>query len=243
MKYWSVPIVTGLAIIISVLILRDTVIHRNAGDDEISVKGLGREDFESDLIVWKSSFEQQHPDLKTAYEILKENKHKAEEFFLKQGLKESDFVFDPVDIYKEYHSEYDQYGRYRQGAFKTYRLTQTVRVESKQVELVEKVSREVSQLIDVGVELNSFPPQYLYTNLADLKLKMIASATEDARRRAETIVDEAGAELGELKDAQLGVFQIIGRNSSEDYSWGGSFNTTDKSKTATVTIRLKYAVD
>ena len=63
------------------------------------------------------------------------------------------------------------------------------------------------------------------------------------KKRAMTIVKNGGSSLGDLKNADMGVFQITGQNSSEDYSWGGSFNTSSKKKTASVTIRLKYDID
>jgi hypothetical protein len=49
-----------------------------------------------------------------------------------------------------------------------------------------------------------------------------------------------GAGVGRLKKADMGVFQIVAQNSSEDYSWGGSFNTASKRKTATITVKLEY---
>ncbi|HOH75055.1 MAG TPA: SIMPL domain-containing protein, partial [Paludibacteraceae bacterium] len=47
---------------------------------------------------------------------------------------------------------------------------------------------------------------------------------------------------GNLKNSTMGVFQIVALNSSEEYSWGGSFNTSSKYKTATVTVRLQYNI-
>jgi len=41
----------------------------------------------------------------------------------------------------------------------------------------------------------------------------------------------------------MGVIQITAKNSAEDYSWGGSFNTSSKLKTASITIRLEYEID
>jgi hypothetical protein len=70
---------------------------------------------------------------------------------------------------------------------------------------------------------------------------MIAAATEDARVRAEQIAENANSSLGRLKTASMGVFQIIGQHSNEDFSWGGSFNTSSKMKTATITVRLEFA--
>ena len=71
---------------------------------------------------------------------------------------------------------------------------------------------------------------------------MISQATEDARIRAEKIAENAGSNLGILKSARMGVFQITGQNSKEDYSWGGTFNTSSKEKTASITMRLQYQV-
>tara|TARA_R110002111_G_scaffold24574_20_gene54504 strand:- start:809 stop:1027 length:219 start_codon:yes stop_codon:yes gene_type:complete len=72
---------------------------------------------------------------------------------------------------------------------------------------------------------------------------MIAEATKDASSRAKSIAENADATLGNLKKSDMGVFQIIAQNSSEDYSYGGSFNTNSKNKTATITIKLVYQVD
>jgi hypothetical protein len=41
----------------------------------------------------------------------------------------------------------------------------------------------------------------------------------------------------------MGIFQITGQNYGEDYSWGGTFNTADKNKTASITMKLIFEVD
>ncbi len=69
---------------------------------------------------------------------------------------------------------------------------------------------------------------------------MIAEATKDASIRAQKIAENAGGSLGDLKCADMGVIQIVGQNSSDDYSWGGSLNTTSKNKTASITVNLQY---
>lgn len=91
------------------------------------------------------------------------------------------------------------------------------------------------------MELNSDAPAYYYTKLADLKIKMIANATKDARERAEKVAENAKAKLGQLQQADMGIFQITAQNSSEEYSWGGTLNTTSKEKTASITMKLKFS--
>ena len=71
---------------------------------------------------------------------------------------------------------------------------------------------------------------------------MISEATKDASLRATKIAESSKSSLGKLIKAQMGVFQIIAKNSTEDYSWGGRHNKTSKHKTATVTMKLDYNI-
>jgi hypothetical protein len=118
-----------------------------------------------------------------------------------------------------------------------------VELKSTEVEKVEQISREITELLNKGISLYSEPPRYYYTKLADLKIKMISEATEDARIRAEQISEKSGSSLGDLQSATMGVFQITGQNSDEEYSWGGTFNTSAKEKTASITMKLTYEVN
>lgn len=238
----SSPLIIGLSIIITAIVLSAGIKNRNKALDQIDVTGLGKRDFVSDLIVWTGSYTRKSMDLKTAYAQLNDDQKKIKEYLLSKGVKDSELVISAVEITKEFDYHYDSEGR-STSTFSGYRLTQRVTIESNDVDRIESVSREVTELINTGVEFYSEAPQYYYTKLAELKIEMIASATEDARIRAEKIAENSGAKLGELKSARMGVFQIIAQNSSEDYSWGGSFNTLAKRKTATITMKLSFRID
>lgn len=243
MKNYITAAIIALGLIISTVVLTQAFKNRNQADETISVTGLGSKDFVSDLIVWNSSFSKKSFELKQAYAELENDRNAIKDYLLSKGLKENEIIFSSVNINKEYSYTYDNNSNLRSQQFNGYALTQNVQIESKEVEKVENVSRQVSELINKGVELYSNAPEYYYTKLAELKLEMIAEATQDARMRAGQIAENAGAALGSLKKSDLGVFQIIAQNSSEEYSWGGSFNTTSKNKTATITIRLVYKID
>ena len=92
----------------------------------------------------------------------------------------------------------------------------------------------------------NFTPNHRGTitpKLADLKIQMISKATQDARLRAEKIAEFSGGKLGKLESARMGIFQITGQNSKETYSWGGTFNTDSREKSASITMKLTYNVD
>ncbi|HAZ24260.1 MAG TPA: SIMPL domain-containing protein, partial [Algoriphagus sp.] len=149
-------------------------------------------------------------------------------------------VFNAVITNPQYQQNYSNDGRYMGQTFTGYQLSQSLQIESKEVEKVEKISREITELLNQGIAFYSQQPRYYYTELESLKLEMIAKATEDARIRAERIAENSEAKLGDLISANMGVFQITGQNSGEDYSWGGAFNTSSKNKTASITMKLVF---
>lgn len=236
-------IVFALAIIIGLMIVGKAYVKRGNSTDAVSVTGMGEENFTSDLIVWRASFSQTSMDLQEASANLTTNRNKIKKYLTSKGVKDAEIIFQAIDIRKDFSYEYDAFGGQRSSVFNGYVLDQQLKIESKDVNKVEELSRSASELINMGIELVSFTPEYYYTKLAELKIKMIDAATKDAKKRAETIAENAGGSLGNLKTADMGVFQITGQNSSEEYSWGGSFNTSSKKKTASITIRLKYEVD
>jgi hypothetical protein len=156
-------------------------------------------------------------------------------------IPDSAMVFSSVGIEKEFDQTIDSRGN-AIGVFSGYRLTQRVKIQSTDLDRIESVSREVTELIQTGIEFQSEEPLYFYTRLSTLKMDLLAKASADARQRAETIARSVDSRLDRLKRADMGVFQITGKNSNEDYSYGGAFNTTDKHKTASITIRMDYRV-
>ncbi|NIK74359.1 hypothetical protein FHS56_001872 [Thermonema lapsum] len=242
MRYLPPALAIGLAAVVSALVLSYAYLNRHAHQDTIEVIGLGSKDFKSDLIVWRASFSRKAFTIKEAYALLDKDRALITAFLQQQAVKNEEYVFSPISISKDYVYSYDQQGR-QYSTFSGYVLSQTLTIESKRVDEIEKTMRYISGLIESGLEIISYEPEYYYTQLAELKIHMIAEATKDARLRAEKIAQEAGARLGKLKEARMGVFQITAQNSNEDYSWGGTFNTSSKMKTASITMRLTFEVD
>lgn len=243
MKNNLTAIIFGLSIVLAAYLLGNAFMNRNKPDGTISVTGLGKADFTSDLIVWEGSFSKESFDLKQAYSDLERDKKIISEYLTAKGIKAEELVFNAVNSMKNTRSKYTDDGKYIGDEFLGYILTQSLQIESSDVEKVEKISREITELLNKGIQFYSQSPRYYYTKLADLKIEMISKATEDARLRAEKIAENSGGKLDDLISAQMGIFQITGQNSNEDYSWGGTYNTASKKKTASITMKLNYEVD
>ena len=233
----------ALAIVTTALILANAVTSLGRRSNNISVTGLGSQSFSSDLIVWSGEFSRKNLILRDSYAQLDADREAIRKYLLGKGLKTENLVFSAVEINKEFDEVYDDNGNRIRADFTGYKLSQRVQVESREVDKVENISRTVSELINSGIEFYSSSPAYYYTKIAELKVEMIAAATRDANIRAQKIAENAGSNLGRLKNAEMGVFQIVAENSAEDFSWGGSFNTASKRKTANITVRLVYETD
>lgn len=243
MKQHLNTLLIASAVVVAAYLLGSSFANRNKSMHSISVTGLGETSFTSDLIVWSGSFSRKNTELKDAYAELDKDRETIKSYLEGKGISAREIVFSSVSIDRQFANNYDHQGNVVSSYFTGYNLSQNVSIESKSVDKVEQISREVSELINSGVEFYSQSPQYYYTKLAELKVEMIAQASKDARNRAEKIASNAGGSLGRLKHADMGVFQIVAENSSEDYSWGGAFNTSSKRKTASITVSLQYVTN
>jgi hypothetical protein len=174
------------------------------------------------------------------------------DFFIKKGFKPSEFSFEAVNFQKKYkqiviENNSDQYNVKYEQVFDGYQATQNIVFSAKKnpelMQRIEHVSSKTSELINSGIELTSNTIQYTYTDLPSLKQSLIENASKDAKERANKIVKTADGNLGKLKKASMGVFQITGQGSTEDDSYGGIYDTYSKNKTARITVRLEYELD
>jgi len=244
------PIIIGLAIIITALILGNAFKNRNAKQDTISVIGLGTKDFVSDEIYWSGNFAAKAMDAKDAYNLITADKAKVKQFFLSKGFKETEIIFSGVNFDKSYRTvtiEGENNTTKSESIFDGYTATQTISFSSKKnpelMKKIETVIDQTAELINSGIQFNPNQVQYTFSDLPSLKHDLIEKATQDAKERAQKIVKTGKGDMGKLKDASMGVFQITGKGSVEEDSYGGTNDTYSKDKTARITVRLAYILD
>ena len=233
-------IISSTLIIISLILgnsFKKAFEHLNT----IKITGSAKKDFISDIIIWDGSFSTKNMVLENAYKKLDLDKNFIIEYLRKNNVPTEDAVFSSINIEKTYNNKTDRDG-IRTREFDGYLLTQDYKIESHAVKEIEHLSRDITSLIDKGLEIQSNLPYYFYSKLSDLKIDMISEATRDAKLRAEKIATNSNSGLGKLLNAQMGVFQITAQHSTERYTWGGTHNKTSRDKTAHVTMKLTYDV-
>ncbi|HEV2831915.1 MAG TPA: SIMPL domain-containing protein [Hanamia sp.] len=236
-------LIISIAFIIGLFIVANAYKYRSTAMETITVTGSAEKDFVSDLIVWRGSYSRKSMDLKSAYAQLKNDENTIRTYLTGKGVNNNELVFSSVNINKEFNYRTDANGRSLGQEFTGYNLSQNVKIESPNVDKIEQISREATELIEQEIEFNSSSPLFYYTKLTEVKMDLLAKASADGKKRAEIIAKNAGNSLGKLKKATLGVFQITGKNSDEDYSYGGTFNTSSRNKTGSITIRMEFGTD
>ena len=243
MRILYAAVVLGLCAIIAFWVAGNAFKYKSKSTETIIVTGLAEKDFVSDLIIWNGSYSRKTFDLKSAYAAVKQDEAAIRNYLRGKGIADNEMVFSSVVINKEFETKTDENGKQLGQTFSGYNLTQTVKVESTNVDKVDKIAREVTELIQSGIEFNSSAPLFYNTKLSDVKMDLLARASADAKARAEAIAKNSGSSLGKLRKASMGVFQITGKNSNEDYSYGGAFNTSSRNKTGSITIKMEFAAE
>jgi len=241
-KSWINTLIIGLCIVASCSVLAVGLSRfRSESVHTITATGSASVDFQADTIIWRGSFSAQDYTSQAAYNKIKNDSALVKDYLLANGVTEDEIVFNSVDIWKTYRDIYDDNGNYIGREQDGYSLSQTVSVSSNDIDKVEKISRDISSLLETGVEFESQSPEYYYTGLDDLKLSLIEQATANAKERINIMADNADASIGKLRNSNLGVFQITATNSgTSSYSYDGAFDTSSRNKTASITVKLEY---
>ncbi len=210
----------------------------------IRVTGSAKKRITSDLIEWSATVAADAPDKLAAYRKLHTDVEATVAYLKTQGVPEGEIFPDSATIEEVFTTVYEGKGddRIAKQVLTGYHAKQFVSVRSADVQRVERVSREITQLLENNISVESNAPQYFYTKLGDLKIEMLSAASKDARTRAENMLKSAGgASLASLKDADMGVINVNPANSSET-SWEGNNDTTSLEKDVIAIVHVTYGL-
>ncbi len=229
---------------VSIAVNGFTDYKKSTGGSGLTATGSASCDFESDLVVWRGSFSAYGATTQEAYNVIKNDAEKVRKYLLDSGVTEDEMVFSAVDISQRFGTEYDEFGNVVRSYADGFDLNQSLSVASTDIDKVEMISRNITTLIEAGVQFSSYRPEYYCTTLDEVKLDLIQAATDNAKARIDIMAAGAGCSTGKLLSANLGVFQITAKNSgSGEYSYDGAFDTSSREKTAMITVRLNYEAE
>lgn len=209
-------------------------------DNTISVTGSAQRVIDSDTVRWTANFNRTVgvEQLKDGSVQIKKDLDAVLNYLNKNGITKEQITINPVTVFT--NSENNGYGS--TGRITGYSLGQQIIIESTNVQNLTTIAQESTKLLNEGIVFSSQPLEYYYSKLDDVKIEMLGAATDNAKQRAVAIADKSGADLGSLKAASMGVFQITPINSTEvsDY---GVFDTSAIKKRITAVVRTTFSVE
>jgi hypothetical protein len=231
--------VLSVALVISAWLGSQAVSQLRSGDQTVSVTGSARKSIQADFAIWRSASAIENPSQQQAYTDLRKYSEQIKTYFLQEKQVPPEALkmgAVQISALPEMLANGNPSGKIR-----GFKMVQNFEIQLSDVKKIERLAEESTDLIQRGVPFESFPPEYLYTHLGDLRVQMLSEATADARQRAEQILKSAGSRLGPVRSVRTGVFQITRPHSTEvsDY---GMYDTSTIEKDITAVLTLSFAV-
>jgi hypothetical protein len=241
----AAALILGVSLVVGTAMVAGTMLKVKASGNVIAVTGSADKVIKSDTVKWSFRISRQGDveALKTESAGMKADTAKALAFLKQKGLSDAEITVRPLAVNPMYGSAkgFEGYANAPQ-QIRSYNLEQTLVVESMRVDEVTKIAQETSEaMLADGVVFTTDMMEYYYSKFSDLKLEMMAAATENAKERASRIATSTGASLGAIQSASMGVFQVTAVNSMEisDY---GAYDTSTIDKRVTAVVRTSFSI-
>lgn len=228
----------ALGLLLGLVAVSSSLKDIRRGNEEVAVTGSARRPIRSDFVVWRLTISMQSPSLATASQDLSRGTARVRQFLTAENIPDSLITTRPVEAVGI--PELTNDGR-ETGRILTNRASQTFEVRSPDVDGITRSSQRIGSLIAEGVPVQAQAPEYIYTKLAEIRTVLLEEATKDARARAEAIVRSTGSQIGAVREARMGVFQITPRFSTEIADYGIN-DVTAIDKDVTAVVRVTFTI-
>ena len=206
-------------------------------DNGITVTGSAKTTATADNVVWTLNVTLSSPLVADAVKKVGSDVDAVSTYLTNGGIPANALTLGAVSTYG--NEEY-QNGN-NTGRIISYRASRDITVRTSDVQLVYKLSQGIGSLLQSGVNVNNYGPQYYISTLPDLRPQLLEEAMKDAKTRAVAITKAVGGSVGAVQSVKSGVFQVTTPDSTM-VSDGGAYDTSTIEKTVTSTVSVTFAV-
>ena len=199
-----------------------------SADRYVTVKGVAEREAKADLAVWPLNVVGADNSLTAAHAKLETSISGVRQFLVKHGIDTSQVELTGFSVTDALANEYGPERR----PTNRYIIRETVMVRSVRPDLVSAASQQIGELAAIGVVVSSGPeyrgggPTFVFTGLNKLKPQMIADATARAREAAEQFARDSHSDLGGIRQANQGIFEILPRDQAPGIAAESQINKT-----------------
>ena len=187
-----------------------------AADRYVTVKGVSEREVRADLAIWPLHLVGADNDLTMANTKLSKSIAGVRAFLLKHGIDTSQIQMTDFSATDAYSNQFVN----EQKVTNRYVVHQTILVRSNHPDQVLAASQQIGELASIGVPISSGTddygsrggPTFIFSGLNRLKPEMIADATARAREAASQFARDSRSDLGGIRQANQGIFEILPRD-------------------------------
>ena len=231
----AAAVILAAGLIVGLFAVGDGLAQR-AGDGVV-VTGSARVDVTADRAVWTINAYEQAADLSSDVRGVDRSIGAVTAYLTGGGVPADAIELEALGTSTNYvwldgtqTSDIASYAAYR-----------SLRVRLDDVALIDRLSREFGVVLETGVGVDAWAPEYYVTSLPDLRPQLLEEAVADALVRAESMVEVTGGTVGEVRAVRSGPFQVSTRD-SVDVSDYGMYDTSTIEKTVTATVSVTFSV-
>lgn len=243
--FWGLAVV-AVGLVIVGWFTNSAIRAAKRGNDVITVTGSARRTVRSDYVTWAGSYYANEMEMAKGYEVLTGHAKRVRDYLHARRIPDSLIVFSGInkrDMFDRKPTAKRERGENEyENKFIGYQLTQRFEVHGAMVDSIDVIARDITHLTAEGFPVNSEPPQFIYTKLADMRVELLGEATKDAKQRAEQIAKNADGRVGAIRNARMGVFQVTAPN-SRNVSDYGIYDTSTIEKDVTAVVTVTFAVE
>ncbi len=207
--------------------------------DGIAVTGSAYKVVKSDTAVLKLELKATNPVKSAAYNKIKSQIPTVKDFLVKKGIKAEEITLLPASTYNNYKT--NPINGYSTNIIESYVYEQVVQIKTYDVDKIKDLSVSAQELLDKGIDVNIYSPEYLYSKLGEIKVELLKAASEDAKERAKGMLSATGNRVGKISSVKMGVFQITPVDST-DVSDSGYSDTTAIEKKVTAVANVTFKI-
>jgi len=232
-------VLLAIGLILGAFILGMQTKNIGSGRASVTVKGLAEKPVKADLAEWQVTATATGATFSEALTALRKEKMELDKFLEKQGFQkeirqdESENV-GPRFIQKQLN---ERTITVQEG----YSARQTVVIVSKSLDLIDSANKAALDFKASGHDIDFNAPNYLVSNLEDIKMSLISAATENAKKRAIEFIKQSDAQLGSMRSASQGAFYILPNTSDANMDdYGGTYDKSTIDKIARVVVTVEF---
>ncbi|NUG80458.1 SIMPL domain-containing protein [Acinetobacter bereziniae] len=241
---WVFALILSLGFIISASVLGYAFKQFGGEKNSIIVKGLAEKPIQADSARWEINLQTSRAtdSVTASYQLLDQEIKTLQSFFVEHGFKATEMKLGNKSS-QPYYQDVDQGDGKTIREFRGYVAMQSLVINTRDIQKIEKAAKDAYLLDEKGISIEQ-KPQYLVSNLEEIKMSLIANATKNAHSRANEFAKVGGVKVGAMRSASQGAFYILPESGSDDDSdYGGAYDKNTINKIARVVVTMNYSID